>query len=333
MSLKNAVWLSLAILGGGQQVWGVTAAQDLKLTFTDTALGGYSMPYNLYLPAGYDPSGPALPVILYLHGAGERGTDNNAQVNASIQPMITATQGATGDQRAIIIAPQCPTGQVWNSINSGDNWTPGGTNVSSYSETPAQQAARSISKPLQAAMDILSYVQATQKVNNNKLYITGVSMGAFGTWDAITRFPGKFAAAMPLSGGGNVLAASALINQPIWAWHGLSDNLVYPNGTSDVINAIRSSGGNKSIATLQGGAGHGPSWDLFYTPYSATPAGGFASYAWYVGGPNTTGGTPTYSGDTVYQWLFAQANVPEPASLGLLAAGSVLLFRRRGEKS
>lgn len=330
MKLFNkSTWclLALSVLGSAGSAFGASAAQQLKLTFNDPALGGFSLPYNLFLPANYDPSGPALPVILYLHGAGERGNNNTSQINGSMQPLIDATQGGTGTQRAIVIAPQCPNGQVWNSINAGDNWTPGGAGISSYSETPAQQAARAISTPLQAAIDLLGNVQSTRNTDTKKVYVTGLSMGGFGTWDAITRFPEKFAAAMPLSGGGNKLAYSTLINEPVWAYHGTEDNIVYPNGSTDVINAIRSHSGTKSIYTLQGGTGHA-GWNVFYTPYSNNPPGGPASYSYYVGHPNTTGGTPTYSGDTVYEWLFSQASVPEPASLGLLATGALLILRR-----
>ena len=198
---KSIICSLCLVVGPSVSTVDAAAAQDLSLSFTDTALGGYTMPYRLFLPAGYDASGPALPVIVYLHGAGERGSNNTSQINGNMQPLIDATQGATGTQRAIVIAPQCPIGQVWNSINANDNWTPGGSSKSSYSETAAQQAARPISNALQAAMDLLTSIQSTRNVDSQKLYITGLSMGGFGTWDAITRFPGKFAAAMPLSGG------------------------------------------------------------------------------------------------------------------------------------
>lgn len=328
-STRSALHLvSLAVLACSSPALAVSPAQDLKLTFTDTALGGYTMPYNLFLPAGYDPTGPALPVILYLHGAGERGSDNNAQINTNMQPLINTTQGSTGPYRAIVIAPQCPVGQVWNSINTGDNWNPGYINqISSYTETPAQQAARPISSALQAAMDILDSVQGSYKVNSNRLYITGLSMGGFGTWDAITRFPGKFAAAMPLSGGGNTLAAQNLVNEPIWAYHGTDDGVVHANGSSDMISAIRAEGGTEALYTLVDGVGHW-GWNQFYTPYSATPPDGAAARSYYVGDTYTTGGMPAYGGENVAEWLFAQS-VPEPGCVSVIILGAAGLLRRR----
>lgn len=320
--------LCLAVCGQAANSFGVAGT---PYVFTDAALGGYQMSYRLVLPAGYDPNGPALPVILFLHGyGGAMGTNNTAQMDANVQPLLDATTlSTTGSQRAIVIVPQCPVGGVWNSKNLNNgvyNWTPGGTNTSSYSETPAQQAARPISNALQAAVDIVDYVKATQKVDSRKIYITGLSMGGFGTWDAITRYPGKFAAAMPLSGGGNVQAASTLVNTPIWAYHGTQDNIVYPNGSTNMIDAIRNSGGKKSVYTLQGGRGH-QGWDQFYTPYSAVN-----QFSYRVGDQNTTSSQSTYNNYNVYDWLFAQSlPAPEPASVSLLILGCVGLLGRRSK--
>lgn len=322
------------VLGYTAQSMGATPAQHLWLEYSDpnvkAVVGGsglsgpngeYRMPYHVELPANYDPNGPALPVILYLHGAGERGTDNQAPFWNVSGNITGTTLAATGSQRAIVIIPQCPPGQVWNSINNGDNWgILDGRGISSYSETPAQQAARPISKPLQVAMNILANVQASYKVDTKKTYVTGLSMGGFGTWDAITRFPNTFAAAMPLSGGGNVLAASVLANKPIWDFHGTLDTTVFPNGSTNVLNAIKAAGGTKTIYTART-LGH-EGWSDFY-----------ASGTYRVNDAYTTGGTPTYNGATIYDWLFAQSlPVPEPASITLLLAGGVSLLCRRVNK-
>jgi len=333
-NLSHSLWCALCLTAflPSSLFAANTPAQDLKLQFTDPTIkavvggqglsgaqGQYVMPYNLYLPANYDPNGPALPVIIFLHGAGERGTDNNAPVANYLNGMISATQGTTGN-RAIIIAPQCPQGQVWNSINNGDQWQPSGAGKSYYSETPAQQAARPISSALQVAMNILDNVQTTKKVDSSKIYITGLSMGGFGTWDAITRFPGKFAAAMPQSGGGNVLAASSLVNVPIWAYHGTQDTIVYPNGSTQIINAMNSLGGTQAIIT-QPATGH-QGWGVFY--------GDNPTITYRIGQSPTTGGTDLYNNDTLYPWLFAQAT-PAPASLSLLVIGAVGLLCRRSK--
>jgi predicted peptidase len=280
---------------------------DIGYTYTDTALGGYQMPYRLLLPSDYNAAGPAIPVVLFLHGAGERGTDNTVQ-EAHIANLINETQGAVPGHEAILILPQCPLTQVWNGVNTGDVW-----NVGAY--TNAQQ--RPVTNALQAAIDILGHVEATTNANTQKVYVTGLSMGGYGTWDAITRFPSLFAAAMPLSGGGNKDAAAQLVNMPIWAYHGGSDGLVPPSGDTDVINAIKADGGHP-IYSLIPGYGHG-NWEEFYQPNH-----------WTANNPTGTGGT----GPDLYNWMFAQSRpTPEPASLSLLlaggGAGAVLFLRRR----
>lgn len=268
---------------------------DTPYTYTDASLGGYQMPYRLLLPSNYNASGPALPVILFLHGAGERG-DNNTSQKAYTANIINETQGAVPGHEAILILPQCPAGQVWNGVNTGNKF-----NVGAY--TNAQQ--RPITNALQAAIDILGHVEATTKANTRKVYITGLSMGGYGTWDAITRFPNLFAAAMPLSGGGNKDAAAQLATKPIWAYHGGSDPTVPVSGTTDVINAIRADGGNP-ICSLIPSYGHG-NWSEFYR-----------ADHWTVDRPTGTGGT----GADLYTWMFAQSiAVPEPGTLTLLAAG------------
>lgn len=291
--------LCLLAASGPASSFGGTPAQDKWLSFTDPTIkaasgtGQYEMRYRLYFPADYDPNGPALPAILFLHGVGERGTDNIAPSVKYSDVLVRATSGATGPHRAIVIIPQCPPGQVWNSINAGDNWgILDGRGISAYSETPAQQAERPISPALQVAMNLLASVQATHRVDGRRVYITGISMGAFGVWDAITRFPEKFAAAMPLSGGANPLAAPALAKMPIWIYHGTKDTVVFPNGSLNVIDAIHKVGGTKIIIS-QPAVGH-EAWSDFYVP------GRFI-----VGDKLTTGGTPQYTDKNVYQWLFS----------------------------
>lgn len=265
-----------------------TPGQDLKLTFTDTALNNATMPYNLFLPQNYSSTTSSnLPVIIFLHGSGECGTDNNKQVDSWFPPIVSETQSSTSKHRAIVIAPQCAVGKSW----SGNT--------------------------LQEVMDILKYVETTQKVNTNKVYITGISLGGIGTWTALSQFPNTFAAGMPLSGWGNTSTALSLVNEPIWAFHGLADNTVSSTGTTSIINAIRNDHGTKAIETLVPGLDHGSGWDTFYT-----------NGAYKIGDAYTSGGSPNGTG--LYDWMFAQSlNIPEPTSLSLLASAGLLLLRRR----
>ncbi len=297
MALENA-----ALLAGD-------LTNSTAYTYTNATLG--SMNYRVFIPDGYSATGPAVPVILFLHGAGQRGTNND--VTNYLDPLISETQH--GDHKAILITPQAAKGTQWASVNAGDNWS-----VGSYHNAQAG----GITNNLQMAMNILDTVLANNNTDKTRVYVTGLSMGGYGAWDAITRFPDRFAAAMPLSGGGNLDAANLLVGKGIWAYTGASDTVVPPSGSTDMINAISAAGGgeiNKDgnlIVTVAGGKGH-QGWDEFYQ-----------ADHWHTDGVSRQK-EGTYGRD-VYDWLFSYqlTSVPEPASICVLfLASSVLLCRRK----
>lgn len=250
-----------------------------------------SMQYRVYLPDNYQASGPnKTPVVLYLHSAAERGNSvadifsnsygGSLWTNDWINQLVNETQH--GPHQAVLVMPQSGLGQVWNSMTAEDNWS-----VGSYTNATAQP----ISPRLQLAVNILDTVDASNNVDLNKVYVTGPSMGGYGTWDALARFPNKFSAGMPLSGGGNTdLAATVLSSKPIWAYHGGSDGLVPPSGTTNVYFASKQAGGSPIISYLAS-VGHG-GFDQFYTPGN-----------YRVDKPQASGG----SGQDVYDWLFSQS--------------------------
>ena len=249
--------------------------------------GTGTMVYRVYTPAGYSAEGAKLPVVLYLHSAAERGTAwtnvfmiESGWRNNWINNLITETQ--VGEHPAVLVIPQSGAWQVWNSMNSGDKWM-----IGNY--TTAEQGA--ISPRLQLAREILDHVVASYNVDADRLYLTGASMGGYGAWDMLDRFPNTFAAAMPLSGGGNTDAARtrAFASTPVWAYHGAQDSLITPANTTELIQIMRREGG-KAVFSNPASQGHG-GFDTFYQN------GYYTENA-----PSTTGGT----GRTVYDWLFAQ---------------------------
>lgn len=269
----------------------LAAGQFSDQTHTDPAIG--SIQYRVYLPDGYQPTGTPWPVVLYLHSAAERGNSigdifansygGRLWTNDWIKKLVAETQD--GKHKAVLVMPQSGLGQVWNSMTAGDNW-----GVGDYT-TAAQKP---ISPRLQLAVDALKTVLAKQNVDRGRVYVTGPSMGGFGTWDALARFPDLFAAGMPLSGGGNIdLAQTVLSSKPIWMYHGGKDGLIPPGNTDKLYFAIRQAGG-KVIYSRPADQGHG-GFDLFYTPAYFT-----------VATPQTNGG----KGPDVYDWLFSQKLTP-----------------------
>ncbi len=201
--------------------------------------------YRLVLPENYDES-KSYPLILFLHGAGERGDNNTSQLNNAVQRI------ADNAPNAIIVAPQCPYDNKWVDAE----WT----NVSySTDEIPE-------SNELKLVMGMLEKVQKEYSVDKERIYASGISMGGFGTWDLIVRHPNTFAAAIPVCGGADYTKAERLVNMPIYTFHGDSDWDVPVQGTRAMVEAIKSAGGDKITYTEYAGMGHAIWEDAFGTP-------------------------------------------------------------------
>jgi acetyl esterase/lipase len=212
---------------------------------------GSNLPFRYFVPPGYD-SAQAYPLILFLHGAGERGSDNEAQLNNNANgamKLIGDSQLAL--QPIFMIAPQCPT----------DGWWSGAT--------------------LTSAIGLVDQVAADYHIDPDRIYVTGLSMGGMGTWSAITSQPTRFAAAVPMSGNGNTNAAASVSTLPIWFFHANNDPTVGVEGSDTLVAALRNAGAS-TIYTRYDTGGHGI-WPVAY----AHPL----LYAWLVsqsrGNPST----------------------------------------------
>jgi predicted peptidase len=241
---------------------------------------GNVMPYRLFVPDGYA-SGQKLPLVLFLHGSTDGGTFKH------IDNLFYATQGNFGTQyKSFLLVPQV-------QVPPGDY---------SWNEDISENMA----------MKILDQITAGYNVDTTRIYLTGLSMGGFGTWDYIADYPHKFAAAAPLSGGGDPSTASLIRDIPIWAYHGVADNNVPVSYTDEMFDAVEDAGGKMEYTRLDG-VGHA-GWETFYD-----------------------GSTYKNSkGQAVYQWMFAQSlPVPEPPSISIAAAAilfGLLFFSHTGTK-
>ena len=182
--------------------------------------------YLVFLPEGYEENGDeAWPLLMFLHGAGERG-DDLERVKVHGPPKVAA---AGGDVPFIIVAPQCPL-DTWWSV-----WQ---------------------------VRDLLDEVRAHHRVDDSRLYLTGLSMGGFGTWKMIAEFPDLFAAAVAICGGGDPATAPAMGQLPIWAFHGAKDTVVPLSGSESMVEALHAAG-NPAQLTVYPEAGH-DSWTETY---------------------------------------------------------------------
>ena len=200
---------------------------------------GDTLNYRISFP---DFSGSEIyPVVLFLHGAGERGSDNRSQLKWGVQNF--ATDEALMRYKPIVIAPQAPSGGWWSNFN-GDF----------RNGEPIRLADRP-SEAMSLTMEVLDQVLANAPADSSRIYITGLSMGGFGTWDAIARWPDRFAAAVPVCGGGDPTTAGRIADIPIWAVHGADDPTVPPELSRRMVEALWEAGARPGY-TEYPGVGH-----------------------------------------------------------------------------
>jgi predicted peptidase len=182
--------------------------------------------YLLWLPADYKKDKiKTYPLLIFLHGSGERG-DSIEKVKTHGPPSFVENRP---DFPFITVSPQCPSGTRWN---------------------------------IDDLQGMLEQLLVKYRIDTSRIYLTGLSMGGFGTWAWACRFPGQFAAIAPVCGGGDVQYASALKNTPVWAFHGESDPVVPVYRTVEMVEAVNAKGGSARM-TIYPGVGH-DSWITAY---------------------------------------------------------------------
>lgn len=163
------------------------------------------------------------PLVIFLHGSGERGNDNEAQLKWGV--MNFATDQMMMAHPAIVVAPQCPENMGW-------------ANVSRTSNSTEMHLQPDPSKPMQLLIALIHQLIKDAPVDPNRIYITGLSMGGYGTYDAIERYPDLFAAAIPVCGGGDISKAASIARIPMWIVHGAEDAAVNPLNSLEMVNAL-----------------------------------------------------------------------------------------------
>lgn len=196
-----------------------------RRTFTGSA--GNVLRYRLLKPENYDPAAKTVyPLVVFLHGAGERGDDNESQLVHGLKEFAKAK--TRKQHPCFLIAPQCPSDQKWVEVDwSADRHT-----------TPKEP-----SEPLGLVVELLDVLQKDYRIDSKRLYVTGLSMGGYGTWDLLARLPNRIAAAMPICGGADEATAPRVAKVPVWAFHGALDTAVQPERTRRMIDALRKAGG------------------------------------------------------------------------------------------
>jgi len=193
--------------------------------------------YLLYLPRDYGKDKRRWPLMLFLHGAGERG-DDLEKVKRHGPPKLVA---AGREFPFIIVSPQCPEDEVWSN---------------------------------DVLIALLDYMVEDYQVDEDRVYLTGLSMGGYGSWNLACTHPERFAAVVPICGGGFSLAVHKMKRIPVWVFHGAKDDVVPVEESRRMVRALQNCGGNVKL-TIYPDAKHN-SW------------------------------TPTYENPKLYEWLLKQ---------------------------
>lgn len=202
---------------------GTQRSQTFEKTITKT-LG---CQYWLFLPEGYGERQQQWPMILFLHGAGERGSDLK-KVKKHGSPKIVENRK---DFPFIVVSPQCPKDDWWTD-------------------------------KVEVLINLLDDIVARYDVDTERIYLTGLSMGGYGTWDLSCRYPERFAAIAPICGGGSLGRACNLKNVPVWAFHGAKDKVVPVARSAEMVNAVKACGGDAKL-TVYPDTGH-DCWTVTY---------------------------------------------------------------------
>ena len=187
------------------------------------------------------------PLIVALHGAWGRGTDNKSRAIDAFQ--VLSKPEVCQKYPAFIITPQCPGKKMWAN-------TPWGKGTYSIEKVK-------ISESIKLVLEIIQSLQREFNIDPDRIYVTGQSMGGFGTWDIIMRRPELFAAAIPVCGAGDLSQAKNLVHLPIWCFHGALDTIVPTAASREMDKAMKQAGSKNWIYTEYPGVKHGssgPAW-------------------------------------------------------------------------
>ena len=250
MNTIQAPTILLSLLGAITLLCPLSRAQDSagwleKYSAHEAKASGFK--YRVRPPDKVEP-GKSYPLVLLLHGAGGRGDDNRGQLVDAGGGAALDKMGVSGKYGAYVMAGQVPTNEQWVDVPWSD----------------LDHQMPKISKSMRAMLKALDAFIADKnnQVDPQRIYVIGLSMGGYGTWDAIQRRPELFAAAVPICGGGDKRLAKKIAEIPVWAWHGDQDGVIKPSRSQDMVAALKAAGANPKYTEVKG-RGHNVWTDAF----------------------------------------------------------------------
>lgn len=228
------------------------AGQDTSIYLKKLFIrGSDTLPYRLLLPRDYD-SSEKYPIVLFLHGAGERGNDNVKQLTHGSRIFL---QGPIRRRSpAIVVFPQCPEDSYWSNVNINRDEKTGKRTFNFQPDGPPTKA-------MDLLLDLEKELLTTMPVDSSRIYVMGLSMGGMGTFEIVRRMPNTFAAAIPICGGADTSTARAIRKTAFWVFHGANDDVVPVKHSQDMVAALQSFFNSAPMQfTVYSNTGHN-SWD------------------------------------------------------------------------
>jgi predicted peptidase len=214
------------VLAAGLALGGALPVHAQAVQKAHTVTVQAKLNYLTFLPNSYSAIGAPVPLIIFLHGSGERGSDLN-KVKTWGPPAIAEKDPAFP---FMVVSPQVPEGEWWHA---------------------------------RLLKGMIDDVLAKYNVDRSRVYLTGLSMGGYGAWDLAISYPQYFAAVAPICGGGNTIRIRQMKDVPTWAFHGLKDDAVPEQESARMVAALKAAGGNVQYTVLPE-AGHVETWVYAY---------------------------------------------------------------------
>ncbi|MCX7720031.1 MAG: prolyl oligopeptidase family serine peptidase [Dictyoglomus thermophilum] len=231
------------------------------LVYEDKELG-VTIPYRFYVPKNVDKN-KKYPLVVFLHGAGERGNDNFLHIAWYRGAVTFAEPGQQAEHPCFVLAPQCPAGSSWTELLTGGN--------------PFKPTRNLI-----AVANLIKKILKEENIDPDRVYVTGLSMGGFGTFAILIEYPELFAAAIPICGGGDVNRLERIKDIPLWIFHAEDDNVVLVEFSRAVVRRLVEIGGKVKYTEFLWGE---------------MERQGYHPHASWI---------PVYDNEEVIDWLFQQ---------------------------
>lgn len=234
-------------------------AQDLSLYQKKWLVqGADTLPYRILYPVHYD-STKSYPVLFFLHGAGERGNDNEAQLIHGAKLFLQ--EGNRASFPSIVIFPQCSRSSYWSNVLRLHDTT----GKRRFVFLPDGEPTRY----MQLLLHLVQFTLNDLPVKKDQVYVGGLSMGGMGTYEIVRRLPNTFAAAFAICGGADPATAGQLSQTSWWIFHGLKDDIVSPEFSKAMAAALKAKGAGVKL-TLYPNANHN-SWDSAFAEKNLLP--------------------------------------------------------------